>query len=541
MPAMRNPKMLLTFMACMLLPLVASADDLLNLIRSGDSDGALAAIRSGADVNALQGDGSSALLWAVYRVDHPLVKELLQHGAKPNARNMLGSTPLNEAIAIADVETVELLLKAKADPNLGNDDGQSPLMIAARIGSLPIAQALVKAGAKVNEREKLRGQTALMWAVGAGSPAVVEFLIKHKADVEVRAAENDWGNQITSEPRAQYRPTGGLTPLLYATRSGCLDCVKALLKAGADLNRPTPDGVTPLMNAIDNNNYAIANYLLDQGANPHLMDWWSRTAVYLAADMRTRGPAARGAGNAANGLGTPGAPDPGPAGDAPAAAAKGSAIQILQRLLEMGVDPNTQLDMHRPFRGRFTDDLITTGCTPLLRAAISTDREAVALLLKHGALPDLPNVMGVTPLMAASGIGAYVGASGGWQGPMGVGDEQQDNAIAVIGMLIKAGADVNARIFDTSSHTAIIARPSSVTDRQGQTALFGAVGAGNGGDQTRSWTRVAKFLIDNGAKLDVKDAAGKTILDALAGKAGGRDTPSTPEMVKLIKGAMGVT
>ena len=91
-----------------------------------------------------------------------------------------------------------------------------------------------------------------MWAIGTGSAAMVDFLIKHKAEVDVRAAVNDWGNQITSEPRAQYRPTGGLTPLLYATRFGCLDCVKSLLKAGADINRPTPDGVTPLMNAIDN-------------------------------------------------------------------------------------------------------------------------------------------------------------------------------------------------------------------------------------------------------------------------------------------------
>jgi ankyrin repeat protein len=542
MPAMRNPKTLLTLIACALLPLLANADDLIGLVRSGDSKAALAAIRSGADVNAQQDDGSSPLLWAVHRVDYDVARELLQRGARPNVRNMLGATPLNEAVSINDLTMVELLLKAKADPNLSNDDEQTPLMIAARNGSLPVAQALVKAGARVNEREKLRGQSALMWAVGASSPAVVDFLIKHKADVDFRAAENDWGNQITSEPRAQYRPTGGLTPLLYATRSGCLACVKSLLKAGADINRPTPDGVTPLMNAIDNNKYAIANYLLDQGANPHLMDWWSRTAVYLAADMRTRGGAGRGSANNASAFGTPGAPDPGADSDDTAAGApKGSALQILQRLLEMGVNPNTQLDMHRPFRGRFTDDLITTGCTPLLRAAISTDREAVALLLKHGALPDLPNVMGVTPLMAASGIGMFVGASGGWQGPMGVGDEQQTNAIAVIDLLLKAGADVNARIQDTSSHTALIARPSSMTDRQGQTALFGAVGAGNGGDQTRSWTRVAKFLIDNGAKLDVKDAAGKTLLDALQGKAGGRDTPSTPEMVKLIKGAMGAT
>ena len=74
---------------------------------------------------------------------------------------------------------------------------------------------------------------------------------------------------------------------------------------------------------------------------------------------------------------------------------------------------------------------------------------------------------------------------------------------------------MNARVTDTSGHTAIIARPSSMTNRQGQTAIFGAINWG--------WTRVAKFLLDNGARVDVKDDAGKTVLDALTGGAGGRD------------------
>ncbi len=522
-----------------LLPAWAGASQLAELIREGDRKAALQAVRDGADVNALQSDGSSALLWAVHAVDHELVQELLRRGAKPDVRNSFGATPLGEAIDLLDTKLVDLLLQAGADPNLGNDDNQTPLMLAARAGSFPIAEALVKAGARVNERELLRQQTALMWAVASSSPEIVDLLIAHKAEVEIRAASTDWGSQITSEPRAQYRNTGGLTPLLFATRSGCTACAASLLQAGADVNRPTPEGVTPLMNAIDNNNFAVANLLLDHGADPHLADWWGRTALYLTADMRTRGGGGRGGGPP----GPAGPPGPRPA-DAAGAPPAGSALQVMQRLLQMGVDPNPQLNMHRPFRGRFTDDLITTGCTPLLRAALSGDRDAVALLLQHGALPDLPNVMGVTPLMAAAGIGFLVGASGGGQGPIAGGprfdEANQDNAIAVIDLLIKAGADVNARITDTRSRTAVIARPSSMTDRQGQTALFGAVGNGVNPDRPngRNWTRVAKFLIDNGARLDIKDDAGKTILDAIEGKAGGRDNPSSPEMGQLIREAM---
>mgnify|MGYP005812430105 CR=1 FL=1 len=539
----------LLVLAATLLPAWAGASQLADLIREGDRKGALEALRNGADVNALQADGSSPLLLAVHAVDQELVQELLRRGAKPDVRNSFGATPLAEAIDLLDTGMVDILLEAGADPDLGNDDNQTPLMMAARAGSFPIAEALVKAGARVNERELLRGQTALMWAVAAGSVEITDLLIAHKAEVDVRAASTDWGNQITSEPRAQYRNTGGLTPLLFATRSGCVACAASLLKAGADVNRPTPEGVTPLMNAIDNNNFAVANLLLDNGADPHLSDWWGRTALYLTADMRTRGGGARGGGPGGPGgapgpaAGAPGAGAARPA-QAPGAPPANSALQVMQRLLEMGVDPNPQLNMHRPFRGRFTDDLITTGCTPLLRAALSGDREAVALLLEHGALPDLPNVMGVTPLMAAAGVGFLVGAAGGGQGPIARLDDEvnQDNAIAVIDLLIKAGADVNARITDTRSRTAVIARPSSMTDRQGQTALFGAVGNGVNPDRPngRSWPRVVKFLIEKGARLDIKDDAGKTILDALEGKAGGRDNPSTPEVAQVIREAMGL-
>jgi uncharacterized protein len=514
---MSMSRKLLMAVVPVLLPALASAGDLSNLIRSGDTPAALAAIRAGADVNAAQDDGTTPLLWAVYRVDRDVVQALLQHGAKPNVRNVLGATPLAEAVNLADADLVSLLLKAKADPNVGNDDQQMPLMLAARNGTLSIVEQLVKAGAKVNARETTRGQTALMWAIGANSPAVTDFLIRHKAQVEDRSAINDWGNQITAEPRAQYRPSGGLTPLLYAVRAGCMECVKSVLKAGANIDRPTPDGVTPLINAIDNQQYDIANYLLDQGANPHLFDWWGRTALYVAVDMRSYSD--RFLTGAAN---TPAE------GSAPPPVA--NALQLAQRLLDLGVNPNTQLDMHRPGRGgntgRFTDDLLTTGASPLLRAALSFDKDVIELLLRHGAIIDLPNVMGVTPLMAASGLGLSQRDTRGAYGP-----DAQDRALNVLPVLLQAGANVNARVTDTSSRTAVIARPSSMTNRQGQTAIFGSINWG--------WTRVAKFLLEHGATVDVKDAAGKTVLDALTGAAGGRDFQAKEDMAKLIKAAVG--
>ena len=178
-------------------------------------------------------------------------------------------------------------------------------MLAARTGSVDLDQAAARARRR---RERAR---ALARADGAhvGSrrrltPSSRSFLLDHGADVRARATANDWGAQITSEPRAQYRPTGGMTALLYAARSGCAGCVRAILAAGEDIDRPTPDGVTALMIAIDNYEFDTAKTLLDAGANPHYADWWGRTALYLAVDMSDlRAPLARAPaldGNAGN-------------------------------------------------------------------------------------------------------------------------------------------------------------------------------------------------------------------------------------------------
>ena len=191
-------------------------------------------------------------------------------------------------------------------------------MLAASVGSLDIAKLLVERGADVNAKEAWRDQTALIWAVDGNFPELTQFLIDQGADVNVRASANDWDSQITSEPRAQYRPVGGLTALLYAARSGCTRCVRSLLAAGADINQPTPEGMTPLMIAIDNTSYDTARVLLDAGANPHVWDWYGRTALYVATDMssfRGRQPH-------------------------PTASSETSATDLVRLLLDAGVNAN---------------------------------------------------------------------------------------------------------------------------------------------------------------------------------------------------------
>jgi ankyrin repeat protein len=478
---------------------------LAELIQNGERAAALAAIEDGADVNRAQGDGTTPLHWAIYKVDRELVAELLDRGAKADVTNKYGSSPLSEAVKLGDLELVEQLLDGGADVESPNGDGQTALMLAADVGSLDVAKLLVERGADVNAKEAWRDQTALMWAVDGNYPELAQFLIDNGADVNVRASANDWDSQITAEPRAQYRPVGGLTVLLYAARSGCTRCVRALLAAGADIDKPTPEGMTPLMIAIDNTSYDTARVLLDAGANPHVWDWYGRTALYVATDMssfRGRQPH-------------------------PTASSETSATDLIRLLLEAGVNPNPQLNMHRPSRGgntgRFADELLNTGTTPLLRAAIGADVEAARLLLTHGALVDLPSVHGITPLMAAAGH-----TSGRFGEQRQDPEQAQARAIELIDLFLAAGADINARITDDSSRTANVGRqPNAVTERKGQTALYGA--AKNG------WARVVEHLLANGADPKVSDALGRTPVDAALGRITGRGNVVSEEVAALLR------
>lgn len=505
--------------AFLLMPLLAlsalaarAESELADLIRSEQRAAALELIDAGFDVNASQPDGTTPLHWAAYRLDRPLVERLLNAGATADVRNDFGATPLAEAVRAADLPLARVLLEAGADPDSPNADGETVLMIAARAGSTDIASLLVGHGADVTARELWREQTALMWAIEGRHTEIVELLIESGADVTARAAASDWGTQITSEPRAQYRPTGGLTPLLFAARVGCSDCAAAVLDAGADIDRPTPDGITPLMLAIDNMNFDTAALLLDRGANPHYQDWWARTALYVAVDMNSDMP---GAGRSNT-----------------------TSLELIERLLTAGVEVNSQLNMHRPPHGsninavRFGDDLLTTGATPLLRAAITHDHASMRLLLAHGALVDLPNVMGVTPLMAAASLGVRDHPEISSRAPDFINDPGlEDKVIESLSILLEAGADINARVTDLKSRTARIARPNQLdtdtqglNDREGQTALFRVAGRGweatgpEGQSVHRGWVRVVQFMLDNGADPSIEDALGRRAIDAAMGR-----------------------
>jgi ankyrin repeat protein len=487
----------------------SSRESLASLVEAGNRKAALERIRTGADVNEAQPDGTRPIHWAVYRVDYELLAALIAKKANVNVRNEFGSTPIAEAAELADARMVKMLLDGGANPEGANQDGETALMLAIKTGEVALADVLIKAGANVNTIEKFHKQTPLMWAASAPKNAgeLVKLLLAKGADVKPRALYTDWPSQITSEPRAQYRPVGGLTALLYAARDGCYDCVDALLKAGADVNMPTPEGVTPLMLALDNDHNDVARLLLDRGANPQLWDWWGRTPLYIVVDRREtnenggRGGVAGGGSRGARGAGT-GSRAAARGGSKPAV----SSMDILNALLAANVDLNPELNFHRPSRGgnsgRFIDPLLNTGCTPLLRATMAGDSEVVRALLDKGANPNI-NDMGLTPFLVAAGVGA--GNIGG------TGLAAQSSAGGPVNMelmelLLQHGADVNAQVSGTRTYSMRVSRAPSANE--GKTALHLAAETGK--------TDLVRYLLQKGANTEITDADGKKPFDLMA-------------------------
>jgi ankyrin repeat protein len=465
-----------------------AADSLVEAVKAGDSAGAIELIDQRVDVNGAETDGTTPLHWAVYRNDAQLVERLLKAGANANAVNDFGSTPLSEAAITGNVTVIDELLKAGADPESPNADGQTALMVLARTSNVEAAKLLLKKKANVNAVEKWHGQTALMWAAAQSQPEMVKLLVKHGADVNTRSLVNDWQRQVTAEPRAQARPAGGLTALMYASRQGCLDCVKALADAKADLDLADPEGVTPLIVAITNFHFDVGAYLLKRGANPNKWDWWGRTPLYSAVDLNT--------------LPHGGRPDR-------ISLDETTSLKMIELLLEAGANPNAQLKLFPPYRAlgpdRGADMMLTMGATPLLRAAKAGDVPAVKLLLAHGANPNLPNIHGTTPIMAAAGLSSNeIDTRGRFK--------TEAEAVETINLLANAGADVNARETRTCP-------PSGFFCVSGQTALHGAALWG--------WNDVVKALVAHKADLNAKDAKGNTPLDSALGKAGGHGRGGT--------------
>src|SRR3984957_19894945 len=516
------------------------AGTLLETAASGDHTEAMRLLTAkGANVNATGADGATAIMYAAANGDLELVRALIKAGADVKGVNQFGTSAITEAAIIGSTPIIEALLKAGADPNFKNPNGETPLMAAARSGRIDAAKALLAAGADINAKETWGGQTALMWAAAQSQAEMVKFLASKDASLNDRGKVNQWERKIIAEPRPKDLNKGGFTPLHYAAREGCEACVQNLLTAGADPDSEDPDRETPLLLALENMHFDTAAVLVTGvngkgGADLDKWDLFGRSPVYMAADVSTLPMKGNGAMAVI------------PSAD------KLTAVDVGRMMLEHGANPNIQLKRRPPYRDvpqdRGGDTMLAQGATPLLRAARGGDNKFTALLLEYKALVDLPSKEGITPLMAAAGVDYGSRVTRGR-------NRTDEGVLATMDLLIKAGANVNARsVIDRSliagrggagafgageSVGARIAQQAAHRGSQmpganavpNQTALHGAAEHG--------FDKFIEFLVANGADLTAKDASGRTPLEVARGAGGARGgADAFPKSVALLESLM---
>lgn len=433
------------------LPLGAvEAGELIEAARNRDATAVRALLQQTVDVNATDGDGSTALHWASLGNDLEVVNLLLRAGANPNATTDLGVTPLWPACLNGNAAMVRRLLEAKANPNAALLLGETLVMTASRSGSAEAVELLVAAGADPNARPKRNqttpcsfdpsrtcsvqagGQSALMWAVAQKHHDVVKVLLARGADVHARShiyavkKSADVPHPVPENQR--LFPQGGDTALIFAARLGDLVSAKLLAGAKANVNDADGWGMSAMALAAYNNHGEVVEYLLEFGADPNLAS--SEIAPLHAAILHRND-------------------------------------RLVNALLAHGADPNLRLrawtGTERGSRDRWIHPSLV-GASPLWLAARFGTPKMMRLLIARGADPlfvhhsayydpaigsvatanvgiDAPRLTETsTVLMAAVGIGGTQGM--GWPAPDP--KQRESEVLESVKLALEHGVDINA-------------------------------------------------------------------------------------------------
>jgi ankyrin repeat protein len=449
------------------------------------------------NVNVPQSDGATALHWAVHWDDVALADLLIRAGASVSAANDLGVTSLALACGNGNPQMVEVLLRAGANAN-AVATGEPVLMTAARSGSVEVVRALIARGADVNAKDSSRGQTALMWAVAHRHAEVVRVLIDHGAVVHARSRVDDlvvqrgsrYGGVVSRERAVSERavvavPQGGSTPLLFAARSGDLASARLLVAAGANVNDAAPDGTSALVTASHSGHGALAAFLVDRGADANAAG--SGYTALHAAVLR---------------------------GD----------LDLVTRLAAHGADLNRPVTMGTPSR-RYSKDFALNqawiGATPFWLAARFSEVEIMRVLSANGADPLVASRDETTPLIAvlAAGVDSGPSASDSRERRLdpedlakraAERDEHERHILQAVELAVGLGADLNA------------------VNYVGDTALHHAAAKG--------FNRVIQFLVDKGARLDMKNKRAQTPLSlTMRGSRLEGDGPALQSTAELLR------
>ncbi|XP_055849106.1 poly [ADP-ribose] polymerase tankyrase [Episyrphus balteatus] len=232
----------------------------------------------------LDGRHSTPLHFAAGFNRVPVVEFLLEHGAEVHAADKGGLVPLHNACSYGHFEVTELLVKHGANVNVADLWKFTPLHEAAAKGKYDIVKLLLKHGADPSKKnrdgatpsdlvkesdhdvaELLRGNSALLDAAKKGNLARVQRLVTPET-INCRDAQGR-----------------NSTPLHLAAGYNNYEVAEYLLENGADVNAQDKGGLIPLHNASSYGHLDIAALLIKHKTVVNATDKWGFTPLHEAA------------------------------------------------------------------------------------------------------------------------------------------------------------------------------------------------------------------------------------------------------------------
>ena len=355
--------------------------------RAGSAEVAGLILEAGADPNVFTSTGVTAMHFAA-DADAPAVVALLAaHGAEVDARDTFSErTPLMFAAVRGAAHALGALLEAGADPALTTALKDYPALSEAYRAEQR-QRARVRAAAEEPEEEEEEEQRAQ--AQQRQTPPAQPPVPARPAPAGANPATPPADSAATppdSTPKPPPEPPikalssieqigkqGGFTALHYAAREGHRSTAAMLADAGTDINQPTGgDQSPPMLVAVINGNYDLARDLLERGADPNLLSDDGAGPLFATLNiewsLRTWYPQ-------------------------PQAFRQQEThyLDFMRMLLDAGADPNQRTGTHIWYAaynaGRMGVDF--TGATPFWRAAYAVDVDAMRLLVKYGADPNI--------------------------------------------------------------------------------------------------------------------------------------------------------
>lgn len=195
-------------------------------------------------------------------------------------------TAICKAAQTGKGRVIALYIATGGDVNIAAEDApyETPLLSSVCGGYSAITELLLEHHADIEYRDKQMQGTPLLWAAMLGNTEMVKLLQKHGADIRAKNGQRQMNGailaaQFGNDETLEYLLEAGipvdeteqrdLSPLIFAAKAGYLNCVKVLVEHGADVNRAEKDrGFTPLLGALYMLHFDVADYLIEQGADP---------------------------------------------------------------------------------------------------------------------------------------------------------------------------------------------------------------------------------------------------------------------------------